>query len=143
MARVALQTYGALCYNRRTDDAIVYANDQEYWNNPALQPTGPADVAVGPYRLLAKAPDSVPLPLEGITPSDPTIADGTYPGSRMVTLFVKTEKYNIVPGLQQFVIEMTSPEAIGPGGYLTKRGLVPLPDVQLREVGVAARFSTQ
>ena len=34
---------------------------------------------------------------------------------------------------------MTSPQAAAEGGYMTKLGLVPLPQTELRESGAAAR----
>lgn len=143
MEKVSGQLYGGLCYNRRTDGVIRYATEQGYWDDPVLHPSDPADVAIERYSVLKQVGDGVVLPVEGLLPNDTTIGTGKFALSRLVTLYVKTEKYPIVPGLQQYVVEMTSPQAAGPGGYLTKLGLVPLPDAQLREVSVAARFATE
>jgi hypothetical protein len=42
--------------------------------------------------------------------------------------------------LRQFVVEMTSQHAAAEGGYMNQLGLVPLPQLELRENSVAARF---
>ncbi len=140
--RIAPPLYGSLCYNRRTDGVIVYARGQDYADNPIVQPVQPNDVAIGPLQMLERSKLSQALPVEGVLPSPGTIISGKYPLSRVVSLYVKPEKYSIVPGLQQYVIEMTSPSAVGPDGYLTHLGLIPLPELELREIGVAARYST-
>jgi phosphate transport system substrate-binding protein len=72
-------------------------------------------------------------------PSETSIIDGSYHVARLVVAYVKTEKYNIVPGLREFTMEMTSPQAAAEGGYMTQLGLVPLPQTELRESGAAAR----
>jgi hypothetical protein len=142
LERIATTIYNDLCYNRRTDGAIVYANAQSYGENPVLSPKGPEEIAIGPFKRLSQSTTSTPMPVEGVLPARSAIINDTYPLQRQVFMFVKTEKYSIVPGLQQYVEEITSPRAAAADGYLAAIGLIPLPEVELREVGIKARFST-
>ena len=134
-----LQLFRQLCYSRRKDGTIVYADGQKYADNPVVIPTETSDVVIGTFRLPGEAKGSFPLPVDGVLPSEASIMDGSYHVARLVVAYVKTEKYNIVPGFREFTMEMTSPQAAAEGGYMTKLGLVPLPQTELRESGAAAR----
>src|SRR3546814_11981391 len=56
------------------------------------------------------------------------IADSSYKISRPLFFYVKNAHRGVIPGLDDFVKEYVSDEALAPGGYLTDRGLVPLGD---------------
>ena len=66
--------------------------------------------------------------IDGVEPSPETIATGDYPISRPLFFYVKNAHRGVIPNLQDFVEEYVSEEAMGPGGYLAERGLVPLQD---------------
>jgi phosphate transport system substrate-binding protein len=66
--------------------------------------------------------------INGVTPTPDTVADGTYPLTRPVYLYVKGKHVDAVKGLQKFLYECTSEKAIGPEGYLTDTGFIPLDD---------------
>ena len=42
--------------------------------------------------------------------------------------YVKNNHVGVIPGIADYVIEFTSEEAFGPGGYLEPIGLIPLPE---------------
>ncbi len=65
--------------------------------------------------------------VNGVRPSPQTIADGSYPLSRSLYIYVKKANLGVTPGLQDFVNEFVSDAATGRGGYLQGRGLIPLP----------------
>jgi phosphate transport system substrate-binding protein len=67
-----------------------------------------------------------PLPIEGILPSFTTIMNGSYPISRPLYFYVKKAHLVLVPGIKEYVKTFLSSQAIGPYGYLTNKGLVPL-----------------
>jgi phosphate transport system substrate-binding protein len=69
-----------------------------------------------------------PNPVDGILPTDETIASGAYPLSRPLFLYVKDARVGSTPGLREFLEEYASDKALGPEGYLTDIGLVPLDD---------------
>jgi phosphate transport system substrate-binding protein len=68
--------------------------------------------------------------VNGIRPTPATIADGSYPLSRTLFIYVKKGMLGVTPGLKEFVDEFTSDAATGRGGYLQERGLIPLPATQ-------------
>ncbi|MEO3428481.1 substrate-binding domain-containing protein [Pelagibius sp. CAU 1746] len=67
------------------------------------------------------------LAVEGISPRAAAIADGRYPPARPLYVYAKPGQAKDTPGLDGFLAEIRGAAASGPGGYLTLRGLVPLP----------------
>ena len=80
--------------------------------------------------------------VDGVTPTFDNIAAGDYPISRSLFFYVKGQHAEVVPGIREYVAEFTSEDAWGDFGYLSERGLIPLTEVQRREVGDAARSLT-
>jgi phosphate transport system substrate-binding protein len=80
--------------------------------------------------------------VNGVKPSAKTIADGSYPVSRSLYIYVKKDAVGVTPGLKEFLIEFTSDAAAGRGGYLQSRGLIPLPVSQHEAVKATANKLT-
>ncbi|MEH0194403.1 substrate-binding domain-containing protein [Caulobacter sp. CCNWLY153] len=68
--------------------------------------------------------------VNGVKPTPQTIANGTYPVSRSLFIYVKKGQVGVTPGLKEFLAEFVSDAATGRGGYLQGRGLIPLPPAQ-------------
>ena len=64
--------------------------------------------------------------VDGKAPSFETIADGSYPISRPLFLYVKKAHVGMIPGIKEFIAEFTSDKAMGADGYLADKGLIPL-----------------
>ena len=62
--------------------------------------------------------------LGGVSPTETTIADLTYPGSRKLFIYVKGEHLALKPRMKDFLAGYA--KLWGKGGLLEKRGLVPL-----------------
>jgi phosphate transport system substrate-binding protein len=97
------------------------------------------------YSFLFENQDTLaPVSINGVAPSQDTIADGSYPVARPLFFYVKNAHRGVIPGLDDFVNEYVSEASFGPGGYLQERGLVPLPDAEreaIREqVAAGAHF---
>jgi phosphate transport system substrate-binding protein len=91
------------------------------------------------YSFLFENQDKLkPVAVEGVDPSADTIESGEYGISRPLFFYVKNAHRDAIPGLTDFVTEYVSEEAMGPGGYLSDRGLVPLGDDKRKEVQEAA-----
>lgn len=81
------------------------------------------------FSQLAPNPEQLTAHLvNGVAPIYENLISGRYPLLRPVYLYVKTQHVESVPGLQQLLYEVTSEHAIGPEGYLTEYGLIPLED---------------
>jgi len=65
--------------------------------------------------------------INNVVPSFETIADGSYPISRPLFIYIKKEHIDTVPGIEDFVKEFTDEGTIGEDGYLVDKGLIPLP----------------
>ncbi|MBI2249272.1 MAG: substrate-binding domain-containing protein [Brevundimonas diminuta] len=88
----------------------------------------PGALGVFGFSFLEENRDQVKaISINGVQPTVATIADGSYPLSRSLFIYVKASNLGVVPGLQALVNEIVSDGASGRGGYLVGRGLVPLP----------------
>jgi phosphate transport system substrate-binding protein len=67
--------------------------------------------------------------IDGERASIDTIADGRYPLARSLYFYVDARRAR--PALANYVLEFMSEAALGPAGYLTEKGVVPLPAADL------------
>ena len=114
-------------------------------DNVIVQTLGatPGSVGVFGYSFLEENLTSVrAATIDGVAPSAATIADGTYPLSRTMFIYVKIDHLQTTPGLAEFVEEYLSDAAAGPNGYLADRGLIPLPADRLAAAREALRART-
>lgn len=118
----------------RSDAAYVETgeNDALVINTLREQPNA---VGIMGFSFLDANSDRVKGALvEGVEPTFENIADGVYPVARGLYFYVKKAHVGVIPGLAEFVSEFVSDDAIGEFGYLTDRGLIPLPEERLQEV---------
>ena len=99
----------------------------------ALLASPPGTIGVLSYdQLLASGGNFVALSLDGVLPTQATIFSQDYIATRMLYIYAKRQHarmqqgVGVVRGIREFLTEATSEAAIGPGGYLTVTGLVPL-----------------
>ena len=64
--------------------------------------------------------------IESVKISLSSIQDGSYPISRPLYFYVKNQHIGVIPGIDEYVKELTSKRASGKRGYLKDLGLVPL-----------------
>ena len=64
--------------------------------------------------------------IEGKLPSLASIQDYSYPIARPLFFYVKKAHIGTVPGIKEYLKEFTAKGTMGPKGYLTDIGLVPL-----------------
>ncbi|MGH1377308.1 MAG: substrate-binding domain-containing protein [Alphaproteobacteria bacterium] len=67
----------------------------------------------------------------GVEPTFENISSGDYGISRSLFVYVKNDHIAKTSGLKEFVSELVSDEAAGDFGYLTEKGLIPLPEEEL------------
>lgn len=72
--------------------------------------------------------------ISGVAPEHDTIANGTYIISRPLYVYVKLGHVGKVPGIKEFTKELVSSEAAASFGYLEEKGLIPLPDEELKQI---------
>ncbi len=123
-----------VCTQVREDGAYVEAGEND---NLIVQKLEANPRALGIFGFsfleenLNKLHGSV---IEGKNPTFENIADGSYPVSRSMYMYVKKAHAGVIPGIQEFVNEFTSEKAMGDEGYLADKGLIPLPKADRAKV---------
>jgi phosphate transport system substrate-binding protein len=113
-----------VCTKIREDGAFVEAGEND---NLLVQKVSadPGALGVLGYSFLEENADRVsPVSIAGVAPTEDTISNLSYPGSRRLYLYVKGEHMAAKPAIRRF-LEAYS-KAWNKGGLLNKRGLVPL-----------------
>jgi phosphate transport system substrate-binding protein len=72
--------------------------------------------------------------LDNVAPSFEAIAAGEYKGGRPLFIYIKKAHVGVIPNLDKFAAEYVSDAALGEDGYLSGKGLVPLPPDKLAKV---------
>jgi ABC-type phosphate transport system, periplasmic component len=114
-----------ICHTLREDGVYVEAGEND---NLIVQKLGANPNAVGifGYSFLEENEDRLRgLALDGVVPTYESIADGSYPASRALYIYVKKAHVGVIPGLREFIAEYVSDRALGEEGYLADKGLVP------------------
>ena len=112
-----------ICTKVREDGAYVEAGEND---NLLVQKVSadPGSIGVLGYSFLEENADKVkPVQLAGIAPTEETIANLSYPGSRRLYVYVKGEHLAAKPSIKGFIAAYA--KAWVKGGSLEKRGLVP------------------
>lgn len=111
-----------VCHEIRSDGPWVDAGENDNLIVQKLQ-SNPNGVGVFGFSYLEQNPTSlVGVPVGGVSPSYETIANGRYPGSRPLFIYVKKAHLDAVPGLRKFVELYAT--LWNPNGPLTRRGLI-------------------
>ena len=112
-----------LCTKIREDGAFVEAGEND---NLLVQKVNadPGTLGILGYSYLEENADKVrPVRINGISPTEATIADLSYPGARKLYIYVKGEHMAAKPRLRDFVAQYA--RMWGTGGPLERIGLVP------------------
>ena len=118
-----------VCTKVREDGLFVEAGEND---NLLVQKvtSDPGTVGILGYSFLEENADKVsPVQINGISPTEATIADLSYPGARKLYIYLKGEHLAAKPALRDFVAAYS--KAWAKGGPLEQRGLVPLAGADL------------
>ena len=120
--------YKALCHTVREDGAFVEAGENDNLIVQKLQ-ENPDALGIFGFSFLDQNADVVQgSMIDGVEPEFEAIADGSYPVSRPLFFYVKTAHIGMIPGIAEFMAALTSEAAYGEEGYLTDKGLIPMPE---------------
>ena len=129
---------GDVCQRMRTDGPFIEAGENDNLIVQRLN-SDPNAYGIFGYSFLYENQDQLqPVQIEGVAPNAQTIESGDYKVSRPLFIYVKNDHRGVIPNLQEFIEEYVSDDSMGPGGYLSERGLIPLPEDKIREVQEAA-----
>ncbi|MDP1026591.1 substrate-binding domain-containing protein [Sphingomonas sp. KR1UV-12] len=127
----------ALCTRVREDGAYIDAGENDNLIVQKLQ-SNPDAIGVFGYSYLDENAGAVTgVPISGVAPTYATIADGRYPGSRPLYIYVKKAHLAAIPNLRTFLKLYVA--SWGPDGPLVTRGLIAAPEaVRARAAQVVA-----
>lgn len=126
------------CGAMRQDGPFIEAGENDNLIVQRLE-ADPNAYGIFGYSFLFENQDKLqPVKVGGVAPSTETIADSSYGISRPLFFYIKNAHRDVIPGLKEFIEEYVSDAAMGPGGYLSDRGLVALGDEKRKETRDAA-----
>ncbi len=115
----------------REDGAWIDAGEND---NLIVQKLEANPKAVGVFGFSFLEENTAKIQGSSIGGTDPTfdnIASGKYPVSRSLFIYANKQHVGVIPGLKEFLGEYVSNRAMGDNGYLSKKGLIPLPKAEL------------
>ncbi len=128
----------AACSSTRTDGGAVEI-DGDYTETLSRLSADKNAVGVFGLSFYENNTDKLKVAtMEGVAPSTETIADGSYPVSRPLYMYVKKAHIGVIPGLQEYLDFFVSDDMVGPEGTLVEYGLVSDPNLAQTQADVAA-----
>ena len=118
------------CDKLREDGAVVEVGENDTLIVQKLQSENQKFGIFGYSYYLNNKDRAIAHTIEGKKISLEAIQDGSYPISRPLYFYVKKQHIGVIPGVAEFVKAFTHKKAIGPRGYLTDLGLIPLANPQ-------------
>ena len=126
--------YKSMCHTIREDGAYVEAGENDNLIVQKLD-ANPKALGIFGFSFLDQNSDKVQGSIiGGVAPEFDSIADGSYPISRSLFFYVKKAHVGSIPGIKEYLAEFTSEKAWGPDGYLSDKGLIPMPDAERKQM---------
>lgn len=135
-------TWNDKCSRMRQDGPFIEAGEND---NLIVQRLNADSTALGifGYSFLYENSDSLKgVAINGVQPSFETIGDFSYPIARPIYFYIKNAHRGVIPGLNEFLTEYVSDDALALDGYLPERGLTPLSDEARAQVQDAVANAT-
>jgi phosphate transport system substrate-binding protein len=122
--------FAAISQTIREDGAYVEAGENDNLIVQKLE-ANPNAVGIFGFSFLDQNMDKLQGSfVDGVQPTFEAIADGQYPVSRPLFFYVKKAHADAIPGIKEYLDEFTSEKAWGAEGYLSEKGLIPMPDAE-------------
>lgn len=126
--------WNEVCSRMRQDGPFVEAGENDNLIVQRLE-SDPNAVGIFGYSFLYENSDKLKgVKINGVAPSFDTIADTSYPIARPIFFYVKNAHRDVIPNMNEFLMEYVSDGALGADGYLPERGLTPLSAEKLQEL---------
>jgi phosphate transport system substrate-binding protein len=134
LAKSDEKKFRAIAYTLREDGGYVDAGEND---NLIVQKLGanPGAVGIFGFSYLDQNTDKIQgASVDGTQPTFELIADGKYPLSRPLFIYVKKAHAGVIPGVKEYLAEFSSEKAWGKDGYLSEKGLIPMPDAERKQM---------
>ncbi len=111
----------------RQDGAYVEAGENDNLIVQKIE-NNPNAIGIFGFSFLEENKDKIkPVLIGGVEPTYDNIANGSYPASRALYIYVKKAHVGVIPGMKEFLAEFVLDKAIGEDGYLVDKGLISMP----------------
>lgn len=128
------KAYKRICHTVREDGAYIEAGENDNLIVQKLN-ANPNAIGIFGFSFLDQNSDVIQGSIvDGVEPTFEAIADGQYPVSRPLYFYAKKAHIGMVPGLSEYLNEFSSEKAWGEEGYLTDRGMIPMPDSERKQM---------
>ena len=128
------KAYKTLCHTVREDGAYIEAGENDNLIVQKLE-ANPKGLGIFGFSFLDQNTDMIQgSKVNGVDPTFDSIADGDYAVSRPLYFYVKKAHVGVIPGIKEYLTEFTSDKAWGPDGYLSDKGLIPMPEEERSNV---------
>ncbi len=122
------KVFQAVAHAVREDGAYIEAGENDNLIVQKLE-ANPNALGIFGFSFLDQNSDKVQSSMiEGVAAEFETIADGSYPVSRPLYFYVKKAHVGTIPGMSEYLAEFTSDKTWGEEGYLSDKGLIPMPE---------------
>jgi len=131
--------FKAVCHTVREDGAYIEAGEND---NLIVQKLAANAKALGifGFSFLDQNADKIQGSIVGgEEPTFDNIAAGKYPVSRPLYFYVKNSHVGVVPGMAEYLAEFSSDKAWGEEGYLSDKGLIPMPTEERKQFAADAK----
>ncbi len=126
------------CHLLREDHHYIEAGENDNLIVQKLQ-SNPMALGIFGFSFLDQSSDIVQgSTISGKEPTFENISDGSYGVSRSLFVYIKNAHIGKTAGLKEFSAELISDESAGEYGYLTEKGLIPLPAEELKTMQARA-----
>jgi phosphate transport system substrate-binding protein len=130
--------FKATAHTIREDGAYIEAGENDNLIVQKLE-ANPNAIGIFGFSFLDQNMDKIQGSyVDGVQPTFDAIADGEYPVSRPLFFYVKKAHVDVIPGMKEYLVEFTSDKAWGPEGYLSEKGMIPMPDAERAQFSDAA-----
>jgi phosphate transport system substrate-binding protein len=122
--------FRAVAHTVREDGAYIEAGENDNLIVQKLE-ANPNALGIFGFSFLDQNTDKIQGSyIEGVQPTFEAIADGKYPVSRPLFFYVKKAHADVIPGVKEYLKEFSSEKAWGGEGYLSEKGMIPMPDAE-------------
>ena len=142
MKKTDKKQYKAICHTVREDGAYVEAGENDNLIVQKLE-KDPSALGIFGFSFLDQNTDKIQGSfVDGVDPPFDNIADGQYPVSRPLYFYVKKAHMGTIPGMEEYLKAFSSEKAWGPDGYLSEKGLIPMPDAERKKFATDIKMLT-
>ncbi len=136
------KAFKGIAHSIREDGVYVEAGENDNLIVQKLE-ANPNAFGIFGFSFLDQNSDKIKgATVDGAQPTFDNIADGEYGVSRSLYFYVKKAHVGVIPGIQEYLAEFTSENAWGDEGYLTDKGLIPMPKAERDQYSGAAKGLT-